>query len=162
MNQNTSLHLTAPELRVGQWLDSNGRPCTPLTLADLGAGYRIIYCFQHWCSGCHSSGFPTMQKLVAALSPKGFGFAVIQTVFEGKGVNTFSRLREAQLFYDLRVPFGHDAPMSGYPVVMSDYHTRGTPWFIVINPSGEVIYGGFRLDAEGLIASVDYFPPLTQ
>ncbi len=102
-----------------------------------------------------------MKRLVKALSPKGFGFAVVQTVFEGKEVNTFERMRDAQRLYDLRVPFGHDAPERGYPTIMSDYHTRGTPWFIVINPSGEPIYGGFTLDAEGLIASADYLSSVT-
>lgn len=161
MNQQVSSILKAPELRVNRWLDGYGRPCAPLKLVDLGTGYRIIFCFQHWCPGCHSTGFPTMKKLVEALSPKGFGFAVVQTVFEGKDVNTFERMRDAQLLYDLRVPFGHDAPERGYPTIMSDYHTRGTPWFIVINPSGETIYGGFTLDAEGLIASADYLSSVT-
>ncbi len=161
MNQQASSLLKAPELRVSRWLDGYGRPCAPLKLADLGTGYRIIFCFQHWCPGCHSTGFPTMKRLVKALSPKGFGFAVVQTVFEGKEVNTFERMRDAQLLYDLQVPFGYDAPERGYPTIMSDYHTRGTPWFIVINPSGEPIYGGFTLDAEGLIASADYLSSVT-
>ncbi len=156
MNQKISSRLIAPELRVSQWLDSNGQSRAPLKLAELGAGYKVLFCFQHWCAGCHSVGFPTLSKLVTALSPKGFGFAVVQTVFEGADVNTFARLRDAQVRHSLRVPFGHDAPRDGYPTVMSDYHTRGTPWFIVINPAGEVLYGGFGLDAEGLIASADY------
>jgi hypothetical protein len=39
---------------------------------------------------------------------------------------------------------------------MRDYRTGGTPWFIVIDPTGEVIYGGFRLDAEAFIASIEH------
>lgn len=156
MNGETPSRLKAPELRVAHWLDGNGQPRTPLTLADLGTRYIMLYCFQHWCPGCHSTGFPTLKKVITALSTKEFGVAVVQTVFEGEEVNTPERLRETQLRYDLHVPFGHDAAVDGYPSVMHDYRTGGTPWFIVINPTGEVIYGGFSLDAEAFIASVEH------
>ena len=88
----------APELRVAQWIDAQGKPRAPLTLAELGDGFKVIYCFQHWCAGCHSHGFPALVKLVHALSGtdfgSGYGFAVVQTVFEGAEANTFERLRE--------------------------------------------------------------------
>ncbi len=83
----------APELRVAQWIDAQGLARAPLTLADLGDGFKVIYCFQHWCAGCHSHGFPALLKLVDALAGAGFGFAVVQTVFEGAQDNTFERLR---------------------------------------------------------------------
>lgn len=149
---------SAPELRVETWIDTNGKPRAPLKLADLGDGFKVIYCYQHWCPGCHSQGFPTLQRLVNTLSDKGFGFAVIQTVFEGADVNTEERLRETQLRYDLKIPFGHDVQVGSYPSVMTDYRTRGTPWFIVIDPAGEVVFSGFRLDADRLIESVDALP----
>jgi len=75
----------------------------PLQLADLGDGYKIIYCFQHWCPGCHSRGFPTLKYLYDNLKDKGFSFAVIQTVFEGSEVNTFDNLRFKQEQYSLKV-----------------------------------------------------------
>jgi hypothetical protein len=54
------LYQAAPELRVRTWIDGSGEPMdTPLRLDDLGSGYKIIFAFQHWCPGCHSSGFPT-------------------------------------------------------------------------------------------------------
>lgn len=123
MNGETPSRLKAPELRVAHWLDGNGQPRTPLTLADLGTRYIMLYCFQHWCPGCHSTGFPTLEKVITALSTKEFGVAVVQTVFEGEEVNTPERLRETQLRYDLHVPFGHDAAVDGYPSVMHDYRT---------------------------------------
>ena len=86
--------INAPELRVSQWIDAQGKPTAPLTMADFGDGFKVIYCFQHWCPGCHSHGFPTLKKLVQALSGHGFAFAAVQTVFEGAEVNTFERLRE--------------------------------------------------------------------
>ena len=153
----------APELRVTHWIDAQGLARAPLTLAELGEGYKVIYCFQHWCAGCHSHGFPALVKLVDALggtdSGFGFGFAVVQTVFEGAEANTFERLRETQLRYGLKLPFGHDSSEAAHgaprvPTVMQDYGTGGTPWFIVISPAGEVVFSDFQLDAERLIADV--------
>ena len=140
----------APELRVPYWIDGDGHERAPLTLAELGDGYKVIYCFQHWCPGCHSRGFPTLKKLVKELSDKGFDFAVVQTVFEGAEHNTVEKLRQTQFEYDLDLPFGHDLPPEGsqYPSIMEDYRTGGTPWFIIIAPNGEVIFNDFRLDAD--------------
>jgi len=153
----------APELRVPYWIDGQGNEIAPIKLADLGDGYKVIYCFQHWCPGCHSRGFPTLKRMVDALSDNGFGFAVVQTVFEGPDENTVDKLRETQLHYGLDLPFGHDLPPAGgrYPTVMEDYRSGGTPWFIVIDPKGEVIFNDFRLDPERLIAAFEYAPSVT-
>jgi hypothetical protein len=73
------LYQAAPELRVRTWIDGSGEPMdTPLRLDDLGSGYKIIFAFQHWCPGCHSSGFPTLQRLYRARKDGGgFGFSAI-------------------------------------------------------------------------------------
>ncbi|MCB0183455.1 MAG: hypothetical protein KDE31_04285, partial [Caldilineaceae bacterium] len=86
----------------------------------------------------------------------GFGFAVIQTVFEGADVNTVDKLRETQLRYALTIPFGHDLPPDGgeYPTIMEDYRTGGTPWFILIDPDGAIVYSGFSLDAQKLVTAL--------
>ena len=148
---------TAPELRVPSWIDGTGSPREPLKLADLGTGYKVLYCFQHWCPGCHSRGFPTLKRLVKELSDKGFGFAVIQTVFEGADHNTPEKLHANQETYGLNIPFGHDPVQAGerYPTVMEDYRSAGTPWFIVINPEGEVVYNNFQLDADRFLAALE-------
>ncbi len=119
-----------------------------MKLADLGAGFKIIYCFQHWCAGCHSGGFPALKQLYSALNDKDFGFAVIQTVFEGFEENTFDKLRMTQKKYDLNLPFGHDIPDEEAPVstFMMDYRTGGTPWFTVIAPDGQIIYANFHIN----------------
>jgi len=144
----------APELRVPHWIDANGDALPALSLADLGAGYKLIFCFKAECPGCHSVGFPIMQKLVAGLSDKNFGFAVIHTAFDDDPRNSFERVREMQLKYDLKVPFGHDPKVGdAYPTFMTDYGTRGTPFFVAIDPNGEVIFGDFSLDADKLIAA---------
>ena len=144
-----------PELRVAKWIDGAGDTRAPLKLDELGSNLKILYCFQHWCQGCHSAGFPTLQRLVSALKPHGVGFAVVQTVFEGFEQNTFERLRETQLRYELDLPFGHDAVAGETPTIMEDYHTGGTPWFIVIDRTGNIVFNDFHLDAERLIERID-------
>ena len=153
----------APELRVPVWIDADGNPRAQLKLADLGPGYKILFCYQHWCPGCHSSGFPTLLRLVNALAGRGFGFAVIQTVFEGAEQNTPERLREEQQRYGLRLPFGHDPLRENdlYPTVMEDYRTGGTPWFILIDPKGDVIFSGFHFNADGFLQALGLEAPAT-
>ncbi len=148
----------APELRVQDWIGQDGaRLAAPLRLADLGAGPKILFAFQHWCHGCHVHGFPTLQRLHRALAVRGVGFAVIQTVFEGAEENTFEKLRVNQLRYALPVPFGQDAPPVGaeLPTVMEDYRTRGTPWFTVIDAGGRIVFSDFHLDADELVKGLE-------
>ncbi|MFV8384393.1 peroxiredoxin family protein [Vibrio parahaemolyticus] len=149
----TTSYFQAPELRVNQWIDHDGAPRAPVTLAELGDGYRLLYCFQHWCPGCHSFGFPALQYMHEHLADLGVGFAVIQTVFEGESTNTDERLAQAQQRYELAVPFGHDHIPFEQPTIMQDYRTQGTPWFILIAPDSQVVYSDFRLDP---IKAVEY------
>lgn len=152
------LYAKAPELRVEHWIDGDGNEMDkPLRLADLGDGYKIVYCFQHWCPGCHSRGFPTMKLLHQHLHDRGVAFAVIQTVFEGADANTFDKLRVNQLQYGLKVPFGHDVPQAGerHPSFMEDYRSGGTPWFTVIDPEGNVVFADFRLDVARFLDALD-------
>lgn len=146
-------HCAAPNLRVRHWINAQGREVDAISLSDLGAGYKLIFCFQHWCPSCHSFGFPAFKKMVEALGKREFGFAVVQTVFEGAEQNGPARLREMQLQYDLAVPFGQDIPINGerHPTIMEDYRTGGTPWFILIDPAGEIVFSDFRLDPDKLI-----------
>lgn len=147
----------APELRVQKWIGGDGASIAPLMLADVGTGPKILFAFQHWCHGCHLHGFPTLQRLYSALSLRGVGFAVIQTVFEGAEENSFDKLRVNQLKYDLPVPFGHDEPPAGttLPTFMKDYRTRGTPWFSVLDAGGQIIFSDFHLDADQLVKGLD-------
>ena len=148
----------APELRVRRWIGGDGGSgVAPLKLSDLGTGPKILFAFQHWCQGCHLHGFPTLQKLHGALSTKGVGFAVIQTVCEGAQENTFEKLRVNQLKYELPVAFGHDEPPAGatLPTFMEDYRTRGTPWFTVIDASGSIVFSDFHLDAGRLVGELE-------
>jgi len=144
--------LQAPELRVPYWINKEGQEMETLSLADLGTGFKVIFCFKASCPGCHARGFPTLQKLVESLHNKEFGFAVVHTAFDDDPQNSQDRIKEMQLKYKLKIPFGHD-PKNGaeYPTFMQDYRTRGTPYFIVINPNNEIVFSDFSLDADKLI-----------
>ena len=150
--------LPAPQLEHVRWIDENGDERSPLTLAELGRGFKILYFFQDWCAGCHRHGFPTFATLAHELSDRDVGLAAIQTVFEGSDVNTFNRLQENQRRYGLHVPFGHAvadlATVSAVPAIMVAYRSGGTPWFVVIAPDGRVVYDGFLLAADGLIQAL--------
>ncbi len=148
---------TAHELRVPTWIDSAGTPVEPLRLADLGNGYKIIYCFQHWCRGCHSRGFPMLRYLHDRLSDRGVGFAAIQTVFEGAAVNTVDKLRVNQERYGLKMPFGHDMPADGadYSSFMADYQSGGTPWFTLIDPADRVVFADFQIDPARFLHALE-------
>lgn len=146
----------APPLRGIDWIDAGGSRREPLSLEDLGTGYRILYFFQDWCAGCHAHGFPALVEMVRALAGRGVGFAAIQTVFEGSDVNRFERLRVNQERYDLAIPFGHAAAegQGSVPAIMEDYRTGGTPWFVVIAPDGRVLFDGFQIDGGKLAGLV--------
>lgn len=151
----------APELRVPYWIDGDGNETKPFTLAQQEGKWVFLKCFQNWCPGCHSSGFPTLQKLVKTFGtdhPK-LAFAGIQTTFEGHYTNNKSALRPLQLRYESAIPFGHDegnpdldrSDPKHFPNTMFDYRTRGTPWLIIINPERQVVFSNYHIKVDSLI-----------
>ncbi|BBB08697.1 peroxiredoxin family protein [Sphingopyxis sp. EG6] len=142
--------LSAPSLDDIRWIDADGSERAPLALSELGAGFKLLFFFQHWCRGCHAHGFPTLVALTRSLARSPVGFAAVQTVFERADENGFERLRENQVKYELNIPFGHAAATPGkhVPAVMEAYRTGGTPWFVVIAPDGAVVHDGFELHAD--------------
>lgn len=147
-DQNIKLRI-APELRVDQWIDKNGNKIGALKLSDFEGKYKVIYCFQHWCPGCHSLGLPSLKELVDEF--KGVDkiqFLAVQTVFEGADANTYDKILETQKKYDLKIPFGHD-PGVVRSTIMEDYGTGGTPWFIFINQNNEIEFADFHINVSG-------------
>jgi len=146
----------APELQVDQWVDGNGEERKAPFLIENHSGKTIVlYCFQAWCPGCHSRGLPSLKKMVNALDGNDdVVFAAIQTVFEGANANTYKRLLEIQKEFDLEIPFGHDpgdASSRNISKTMRSYQTGGTPWFIIIEPSGKVVFNDFHLNVNKTI-----------
>ena len=52
----------APEFNVKQWIDKNGNKTAAIKLVDFKSKFKIVYCFQSWCPGCHSKGLPDLKK----------------------------------------------------------------------------------------------------
>ena len=85
-------------------------------------------------------------------------FIAVQTVFEGFQTNTESKLRKNQLKYDVKIPMAHaagDPDTHGIPEIMKQYRTGGTPWAVIIDPSGTVVYNGFHIETEEAIELIN-------
>ncbi len=145
----------APELTVSYWIDRDGRPTT-FDLASARGKWVFLKCFQNWCPGCHSHGFPALKKVTDALvDNQRVVIAGIQTVFEGFASNTKDALRSLQLRYELPIVMGHDPgdpKGEHWPSTMRNYRTGGTPWMILIDPQGFVVFNDFYADPDRLIA----------
>lgn len=80
--------------------------------------------------------------------------AAVQTVFEGFQSNTQDDVRKLQLRYELPVVMGHDAGDSNgdrHPLTMLRYRSGGTPWLVLVDPEGTVVFNDFHVNAEKLI-----------
>ena len=67
---------------AGQWLNlPSGKK--KIDIQDYQGKVLYLFCFQSWCPGCHSSGFPTLQKVMSRFKDNDdVAFVAIQTVFE--------------------------------------------------------------------------------
>ena len=147
----------APEFNVNQWIDANGNKTEPLKLSDFDGRFKVVYCFQSWCPGCHSKGLPDLKNMVDALKKNDkVVFLAVQTVFEGYDENTYEKIAETQKQYDLQIPFGHDAGDDGKSRsnIMTNYQTGGTPWFLFIDTQDNVVFSDFHLNPE---AAIEFF-----
>ena len=149
------LGLPAPELKLSNWIDGSGKPTKKVELASLRGKVIYLYFFQDWCPGCHSHGFPTLQALAETFgNGDRVALLAVQTVFEGKYTNTPDKLRKNQLEYGLAIPMAHDGGegnLRGLPQTMIDYRSGGTPWTVIIDPDGKVVYNNFHIDVHQAI-----------
>ena len=101
-------------------------------------------------------GFPTLKKLTEAFNGNDqVKFIAVQTVFEGYRINTPKKLRKNQLKYAVNVPMAHAAgnpDTHDIPEIMRNYRSGGTPWTVIIDPAGTVVYNAFHIDADQAIA----------
>lgn len=148
----------APEWKVALWADGAGNPIPPITLHDSDGQWRIVFCFQSWCPGCHSEGLPTLRRLVDGLADQpGVVFLAVQTVFEGFEANTFEAMQKFRVESGLSIPFGHDpgdATTHHRSNILTHYQTGGTPWFILIGPDNRIVFDDFRLNTDGAIKAI--------
>jgi thiol-disulfide isomerase/thioredoxin len=144
----------APEFNVKDWVDENGNEAKQLKLSDFQGKFKVIYCFQSWCPGCHTIGLPNLQKMVESLKDNDkVVFLAIQTVFEGYHENTYEKILETQRKYKLKIPFGHDAGKDGKSRsnFMQNYQTGGTPWFVFIDQNDKIVFADFHINVEAAI-----------
>lgn len=147
----------APEIKLDYWIDKDGNDSS-FSVEENRGKWVFLKCFQDWCPGCHSSGFPTLKAFADEFHdhPK-VAIAGIQTVFEGFYSNTQEDVRKLQLRYELPITMGHDPGNEDTherPQTMRKYRTGGTPWLILIAPDGTVAFNNFHVDKDKLIEFV--------
>ncbi len=145
----------APEIFVKKWYNLNqGQSIPKLKLYEGKIVY--IYCYQSWCPGCHRYGFPSFKKLADRYTNNDdIVFLAVQTVFEGFETNTAEKIELTRKKYQLDIPFGHDDGNGNGSQLMKDYYSGGTPWHIIIDKKGKIMYCGFHIDVEKTIAALD-------
>ena len=147
----------APEWKVDEWISLPEGSKKGPELKDLKGKTVYLYCFQSWCPGCHSKGFPTLKKVNKHFEgDDDVVFVVIQTVFEGFPSNTPEKGRVVAKKFGLEhIPFAQSGTPEDKSQVMKDYRTRGTPWTIIIGPDGKVAYNDFHIAPEKAISLIE-------
>ena len=144
----------APELELNNWIDGAGDPIPAIRLNELRGRVIYLYFFQDWCPGCHSSGFPLIKSLYEEFGndPK-VALLAVQTTFEGHYTNTEDKLRKNQVEYGIPIPMAHDAGTKDkrLPRTMTLYRSGGTPWKVIIDKKGTVVFNGFHIDPDQAI-----------
>lgn len=127
-----------------------------LNPADFSGKVVYLYCFQSWCPGCHSSGFPTLKKVSDHYEGDDeVAFVAIQTVFEGFNANPPSKVPAMAKRYGFSFPMGHSGSQGKPSQLMRSYRTGGTPWTIIIDKEGVVRYNDFHISPEKAKALID-------
>lgn len=134
-----------------------------INLADYKGKTVYLYCFQSWCPGCHSQGFPTMKKLIDHYKEDdSVAFLTVQTVFEGYHANTLEKGKQVLKKFNLTIPMGQDGVTGTRSKLMGDYRTGGTPWTIIIDPDGSIRYSTFHIQSKDAITLIDGFKKVTR
>jgi thiol-disulfide isomerase/thioredoxin len=144
----------APKFGVDLWVQGDKKD---LDIEDFKGKVLYIYGFQAWCPGCHSHGFPTLQKLSEHYkNDKDVAFVAIQTVFEGYSHNTIEAAKKIIKDYKLTMPVGHSG-MDGFrSKFMQNYTTGGTPWTIIVDRDGNIRFSNFHLKVDQAISMIEY------
>ncbi|NNL42858.1 MAG: TlpA family protein disulfide reductase [Desulfobacterales bacterium] len=104
-------------------------------------------------------GFPALKKLVEVFEDNDqVKFIAVQTVFDGYKFNTREKLHENQLNYSLKIPMAHETgnpDTDEIPEAMSNYRSGGTPWTVIIDPSGKVVYNDFHIKVEQAVSLIE-------
>ena len=146
----------APAISVDKWVSLPAGAKAP-TPASLKGKVIYLYCFQSWCPGCHSSGFPTLQQVSTHFKDdKDVQCLTVQTTFEGFHANTSEKALAMAEKYQLKgIPVGHSGSREKRSAIMTDFNTRGTPWTIIIGKDGIVKYNSFHIKPDAAIKLIN-------
>ena len=151
----------APQWKTSKWHNVTGKESP--NIGDYKGKVLYLYFFQSWCPGCHKIGFPTLKKVSEAFrDDDSVEFVAIQTTFEGHSTNTADKLKEISEKYKLAIPFGQSAETRGTPDIMKKYRTGGTPWVVIVDPQGRVVFNDYHVDADAAIKGIRQLKPAMQ
>jgi hypothetical protein len=63
-----------------------------------------------------------------------------------------------QLKYELKIPMAHAAgnpDTHEIPEIMKQYRSGGTPWTVIIDPEGDVVYNHFHIEPPQAVALIE-------
>lgn len=144
----------APPLGVTTWINlPEGK--VRLGLPDFAGKVLVLFCFQNTCEASHEREFPGLQQLVKEFEgDEDIAFLAIQTPFERFTDNSELNLRPIAEKFGLDIPFGHLAKTATEYSINVAYETGGTPWWVVIDKEGVVVFNGHTLDPEVATANL--------
>ena len=149
----------APAWNLSEWYNLPPE-VDGLEVEDFEGKVLYVFCFQSWCPGCHSHGFPALQAAQQHFrDDDDVFFVAIQTVFEGFSSNTANRGRSVLQDFDLQIPLAQDEGDRGPSTFMRNYRTGGTPWTVIIDPDGKVRFNGFQIGGQQAIQLIDQLRP---
>lgn len=146
----------APDWDVNRWINLP-QGWNDLELDDFENKIVYLFCFQHWCTSCHTEGFPLLNTVWRHFrNNPNIEFVAIQTVFEGFHVNTFDAAYDSMEKHDLSIPFGHDPGLDNLgSELMKNYQIGGTPWTVLIDGEGVIRFSDAHLPADEMIEQID-------
>ncbi len=136
---------SAPPLGVSTWIQlPEGKE--RLGIPDFKDQVVVILCFQSTCVACEKREFPVLKQLVEEFEGQdGVSFLAIQTPFENFATNSELQLKPTAEEHGLDIPFGHLAKTQDTYSINVAYKTGGTPWWIVIDREGKVVFNDFTM-----------------
>lgn len=138
----------APPLGVTTWIQlPEGKE--RLGIPDFKDEVLVVFCFQSTCLACEKREFPVLKQLVDEFEgTDGISFVAVQTPFEDYATNSELQLKPVAEEHGLDIPFGHLAKTLDTYSINVAYQTGGTPWWIVIDRTGTVVFNDFTMAPE--------------
>ena len=130
---------SAPELDVSEWIRGN-----PTTLQALRGKVVLLDFFQIICPGCRIAHvhIEEFQKRYEKHGLAVLGIAVAFEYLDSQKPDRIKAYVESKAF---SYPVAIDRNMTK---TFAKYHSRGTPWCVLIDRSGKVRYMGFFRDNQ--------------